>query len=146
MDLTFSETETAFRDELRGWLAENPPSPEPTDGDEDTHYAWRRDWQRTLYDAGWAAPGWPAEYGGRYLRSAFTEEWAGRVDEIGSDDEAFAAIAASRAAGEGEAMPVYAGQAVGALATDRSAADVVADLARGLDLLGAAARRWRART
>ena len=60
MDLTFSEKEIAFRDELRGWLAENPPSPEPTDGGEDAHYAWRRDWQRTLYDAGWAAPGWPA--------------------------------------------------------------------------------------
>ena len=42
-------------------------------------------------------------------------------------------------------MPVYAGQAVGALATERSAADVVADLARGLDLLGAAAERWRVR-
>src|SRR5262249_33079633 len=27
--------------------------------------AWRRDWQRRLYDAGWAAPHWPTEYGGR---------------------------------------------------------------------------------
>src|SRR5215207_6153701 len=57
MDLTFSETETAFRDELRGWLAENPPSAEPSEGGEDASYAWRRDWQRTLYDAGGAAPG-----------------------------------------------------------------------------------------
>ena len=67
MDLTLSEKETAFRDELRGWLAENPPPPEPTEGGEDANYAWRRDWQRTLYDAGWAAPGWPAEYGGQGL-------------------------------------------------------------------------------
>jgi alkylation response protein AidB-like acyl-CoA dehydrogenase len=65
MDLTFSEQETAFRDELRRWLADNPPSPEPAEGGEDAHYAWRRDWQRRLYEAGWAAPGWPAEYGGR---------------------------------------------------------------------------------
>jgi alkylation response protein AidB-like acyl-CoA dehydrogenase len=65
MDLTFSEKETAFRDELRGWLAENPPPPEPAGGGEDASYAWRRDWQRTLYDAGWAAPGRPVEYGGR---------------------------------------------------------------------------------
>jgi alkylation response protein AidB-like acyl-CoA dehydrogenase len=65
MDLTFSEQETAFRDELRGWLAENKPGPAPSEGDDDTQYAYRRDWQRKLYDAGWAAPAWPAEYGGR---------------------------------------------------------------------------------
>ena len=66
MDLTFNERETAFREELRGWLAAaNPPAPEPSDGGEDAHYAWRRDWQRRLYDAGWAAPSWPTEYGGR---------------------------------------------------------------------------------
>ena len=59
MDLTFSEAETAFRDELRGWLAENPPPPDPADGGEDANYAWRRDWQRTLYDAGWAASAGP---------------------------------------------------------------------------------------
>jgi alkylation response protein AidB-like acyl-CoA dehydrogenase len=65
MDLTFSEQETAFRDELRGWLASNKPDAAPAGGGEDAHYAWRRDWQRRLYDAGWAAPAWPAEYGGR---------------------------------------------------------------------------------
>ena len=80
MDLTFSEKETAFRDELRGWLAENPPSPQPTEGGEDAHYAWRRGWQRTLYDAGWAAPGWPAEYGGR---GASLTESAIYFEEIG---------------------------------------------------------------
>src|SRR4030081_2679925 len=65
MDLTFSERETAFRDELRSWLAENAPEPKPTEGGEDAEHAWRRDWQRRLYDAGWAAPNWPVEYGGR---------------------------------------------------------------------------------
>jgi alkylation response protein AidB-like acyl-CoA dehydrogenase len=64
MDLTFNERESAFREELRAWLAENRPAAEPADGG-DAHYAWRRDWQRRLYDAGWAAPAWPAEYGGR---------------------------------------------------------------------------------
>src|ERR671911_2170785 len=80
MDLTFSEKETAFRDELRGWLAQNPPSPEPTGDGEDASYAWRRDWQRTLYDAGWAAPHWPAEYGGR---GASLTESAIYFEEIG---------------------------------------------------------------
>ncbi len=64
MDLTFDEAETAFRDELRDWFAAHPPGPEPT-GDEDAHYAWRRDWQRTLADGGWAAVHWPRDFGGR---------------------------------------------------------------------------------
>jgi alkylation response protein AidB-like acyl-CoA dehydrogenase len=80
VDLTFSERESAFRDELARWLATNPPAPEPTQGGEDAHYAWRRDWQRRLYDAGWAAPSWPAEYGGR---GASLTESAIYFEEIG---------------------------------------------------------------
>jgi alkylation response protein AidB-like acyl-CoA dehydrogenase len=82
MDLTFDERENAFREELRSWLAANPPAPEPTEGGEDAHYAWRRDWQRRLYDAGWAAPSWPAEYGGRgatLTQSAIYFEEIGRA-------------------------------------------------------------------
>ena len=64
MDLTFNERESAFRDELRAWLGANPPGDEPL-GDEDAHYAYRRDWQRRLADGGWAGVHWPREYGGR---------------------------------------------------------------------------------
>ena len=39
MDLTFSEKEIAFRDELREWLAGNQPDAAPTEGGEDAHYA-----------------------------------------------------------------------------------------------------------
>jgi len=63
MDLTFTESETAFRDELREWLAANPPGHEPTRDAES--YAWRRDWQRRLHEGGWAGVHWPREYGGR---------------------------------------------------------------------------------
>src|SRR5947209_13623709 len=63
MDLTFSESELAFRDELRAWLDEHDPGREP-DG-EDVNYAWRRDFQRELARDGWAAVHWPPEYGGR---------------------------------------------------------------------------------
>jgi hypothetical protein len=62
MDLTFDASELAFRDELRAWLAENPPEPEPErsgdersargSGDEDVHYAWRRDYERRLAEGG----------------------------------------------------------------------------------------------
>jgi alkylation response protein AidB-like acyl-CoA dehydrogenase len=64
VDLTFTERESAFRDELRAWLADNHPGTEP-DGDEGEAYAWRRDFQRRLAGGGWAAVHWPVEYGGR---------------------------------------------------------------------------------
>jgi alkylation response protein AidB-like acyl-CoA dehydrogenase len=64
MDLTFSEPEIAFRDELRAWFGANDPGPEPA-GDEESRSAWRRDFQRRLADGGWAAVHWPREYGGR---------------------------------------------------------------------------------
>jgi len=82
MDLTFDERELAFRDELRAWLQANRPAPEPAQGGEDAHYAWRRDWQRRLYDGGWAAPSWPAEFGGRgatLTQSAIYFEEIGRA-------------------------------------------------------------------
>jgi alkylation response protein AidB-like acyl-CoA dehydrogenase len=80
MDLTFNERERAFREELRGWLAANPPAQEPHEGGEEAHFAWRRDWQRQLYDAGWAAPAWPAEHGGR---GASLSESAIYFEELG---------------------------------------------------------------
>ena len=63
MDLTFSDTQLAFRDELRAWLDANPPGEAP-EGD-DARYAWARDWQRRLHEGGWAGVHWPREYGGR---------------------------------------------------------------------------------
>jgi alkylation response protein AidB-like acyl-CoA dehydrogenase len=81
MDLTFSQPEIVFRDELRAWFAENPPGSEP-DGDEDRRYAWRRDFQRRLADGGWAAVHWPREYGGRgatLTQSAIFFEELGRA-------------------------------------------------------------------
>ncbi|MDX6642617.1 MAG: hypothetical protein QOD76_579 [Solirubrobacteraceae bacterium] len=63
MDLTLSNEEEAFRDELRDWLKDNHPGREP-EGDE-AGFDFRRDWQRKLYEAGWAGVSWPQEYGGR---------------------------------------------------------------------------------
>jgi alkylation response protein AidB-like acyl-CoA dehydrogenase len=80
MDLTFSESELAFRDELRAWFAANQPDDEPV-GDEDAHYHWRADFQRRLADDGWAAVHWPVQYGGRgatLMQSAIFFEELGR--------------------------------------------------------------------
>jgi alkylation response protein AidB-like acyl-CoA dehydrogenase len=63
MDLTLSPEEEAFRDELRSWLDANHPGREP-EGDE-AGFEFRRDWQKALYEAGWAGLSWPQEYGGR---------------------------------------------------------------------------------
>ncbi len=63
MDLTFTESELAFRDELRAWLEANEPG-ERAEGDE-AAFAWARDWQRRLHEGGWAGVHWPKEYGGR---------------------------------------------------------------------------------
>jgi alkylation response protein AidB-like acyl-CoA dehydrogenase len=63
VDLTLSPTEEAFRDDLRGWMQANDPGPEP-EGDE-AGFEFRRDWQRTLHQAGWAGLSWPKDYGGR---------------------------------------------------------------------------------
>jgi alkylation response protein AidB-like acyl-CoA dehydrogenase len=80
MDLTFSESELAFRDELRAWFAANLPGDEPV-GDEVAHYHWRADFQRRLADDGWAAVHWPVQYGGRgatLMQSAIFFEELGR--------------------------------------------------------------------
>jgi alkylation response protein AidB-like acyl-CoA dehydrogenase len=63
MDLTFSDDELAFRDELRAWLEANHPGSEP-DGEE-AILAHRVSWQRRLHEGGWAGVHWPREYGGR---------------------------------------------------------------------------------
>jgi alkylation response protein AidB-like acyl-CoA dehydrogenase len=82
MDLTFSAGETAFRDELRAWIAANRPSDAPTrEQGEDAMYAWRRAWQRQLYDGGWAAPAWPEQFGGR---GATLTESAIYFEELGA--------------------------------------------------------------
>jgi alkylation response protein AidB-like acyl-CoA dehydrogenase len=45
-------------------LEENHPGPSPGGGDE-AEFAFGREWQRQLYEGGWAGVSWPKEYGGR---------------------------------------------------------------------------------
>jgi alkylation response protein AidB-like acyl-CoA dehydrogenase len=64
MDLTLSPSEEEFREEVRTWLQENHPGPEPEAGLDEV-MAFRREWQSRLHAAGWAGISWPKEYGGR---------------------------------------------------------------------------------
>jgi nitronate monooxygenase len=90
--------------------------------------------------------GWPREFAGRHLRSPFSDLWPGTAEGADTDDDAFAAVAAAKAAGAGDALPIYAGQGVGALTRERPAADVVADFAAARDLVRQAAQRWATST
>ena len=67
MDLRDTESDAAFRSELRTWLADVLPTigPEPRPDDWDARRAYDTGWQRMLFDAGYAGINWPAECGGR---------------------------------------------------------------------------------
>ena len=80
MDLTPTPQEQEFRDQLRAWLADNHPGPEP-EGDV-AGFEFRRAWQRRLHDDDWAGVSWPKEYGGRgatLVEQAIYNEELGRA-------------------------------------------------------------------
>ena len=68
MRLRYGDAEETYRAELVRWLEEHAPPREllarPKRSSADLP-DWARDWQRTLFDAGWLVPGWPPELGGR---------------------------------------------------------------------------------
>src|SRR5260370_29016813 len=68
MDLNLIPNEQRFRDEFRAWLKTNVPE-EWKGGtsaeDRDDYIEYLRNWQRKLYEGGWAGISWPKEYGGR---------------------------------------------------------------------------------
>ena len=66
MDLNYSAEETAFRDEVRGWLAQNLPH-DLRDKVRDYRELSKDDllrWHTILARKGWVAPDWPVEWGG----------------------------------------------------------------------------------
>jgi alkylation response protein AidB-like acyl-CoA dehydrogenase len=63
MDLQYSEADIAFRTNARAWLKANVPQHSRPGGGL-AAAQFDRDWQRRLYDHGWAGVAWPKEYGG----------------------------------------------------------------------------------
>jgi len=78
VDLTLTQEEEAFRDEVRSWLGDNNPGPEPEG--EEAKFLFRRDWQLKMHEGGWVGISWPKEYGGRGAslieQAIFSEEMA----------------------------------------------------------------------
>src|SRR4030081_413257 len=83
MDFRLSPEDAAFRDEVRGWLADHREQIEHTralDWEEGGEaFERHREWERTLSAAGLAAVHWPKEYGGRdaplVQQAILTEEY-----------------------------------------------------------------------
>jgi alkylation response protein AidB-like acyl-CoA dehydrogenase len=67
VELAYSEADEVFRAQLRGWLDATLPtlSPQPARDAWDARRKWDTDWQRRLFDAGYAGLHWPKEFGGR---------------------------------------------------------------------------------
>ena len=66
MDLNYSQEESAFRDEVRGWLKANLPK-DLRDKIANYEELGREDllrWHKILAKQGWVAPSWPKEFGG----------------------------------------------------------------------------------
>ena len=67
MQLGYSEADEAFRATLRAWLEVELPAlaPQPVRDAWTERRKWDTDWQRRLFDAGYAGLHWPSEFGGR---------------------------------------------------------------------------------
>src|SRR5439155_3127474 len=70
VDFSFSARELAFAEEARAWVEANVPPAWGRDhcwsrADDPLWLAIARDWQRKLYQGGWAAISWPREHCGR---------------------------------------------------------------------------------
>ncbi|MCI5044446.1 MAG: acyl-CoA dehydrogenase family protein [Aquisalinus sp.] len=62
MDLSFSEKDEAFRQEVISFLDENWPADQR--GKVEFNKETYLDWHKKLHAKGWVAPAWPEEYGG----------------------------------------------------------------------------------
>lgn len=68
MDLTYSDTEKAFRAEVRAWMEASVPSaPLPSFDASREGFEAHRAWERTLAEGRWGMVTWPEAYGGRGL-------------------------------------------------------------------------------
>ena len=66
MDLNYSQEESAFRDEVRGWIKQNLPQDlrEKIANYEELGRDDLLRWHKILAKKGWVAPAWPKEFGG----------------------------------------------------------------------------------
>ena len=71
---------------------------------------------------------WPERWPGRALVNDFSETWHGHEDALVQDPDARQQVVEGRRTGDPAHAPIYAGESVGLVTTERSATDVVRDL------------------
>src|SRR5438094_898125 len=79
---------TDVRAEARAWLEEHFPAwkrERGIEGDVPVDTEVMRSWQRRLYEGGWAAPAWPAAYGGRAFGPVEAMMWAEERARVGAN-------------------------------------------------------------
>jgi nitronate monooxygenase len=84
---------------------------------------------------------WPERWPGRALVNDFSREWHGREDELRETPEARRSVVEGRRTGDPAHAPVYAGESVGLVTTERSATDVVRELTADAEKALAAAAK-----
>jgi alkylation response protein AidB-like acyl-CoA dehydrogenase len=92
VDLELDPATEKFRDELRGWLADNVQHAPRESYDTARGFALHREWEARLADARWSVVNWPERYGGR---DASTLQW------VIFEEEYFAAGAPPRVSQNG---------------------------------------------
>jgi alkylation response protein AidB-like acyl-CoA dehydrogenase len=65
MDLTYTDEQQAFREEVRTWLAANVPAERLRSFDTEEGFQQHRDWEAKLNQGRWGMVTWPEELGGR---------------------------------------------------------------------------------
>ena len=71
---------------------------------------------------------WPERWPGRALVNDFSRTWHGREAELAGDAGARQRVVDGRRTGDPANAPIYAGESVGLVTSERSATDVVRDL------------------
>jgi alkylation response protein AidB-like acyl-CoA dehydrogenase len=93
MDFRDSPEEAAFRVDARTFLEAHAPAEMPDYFDDqidlETYVEKSETWQKTLYEHGWAAITWPAEYGGRGLGPLQQIVWNQELARVGLGDSLF---------------------------------------------------------
>src|SRR3954462_331193 len=100
MDFDDTAEGAAFRAEARAWLTEHAPAKgTPEDFStgylegtmsEDDHIRLSKQWQRVLFEHGWAGVTWPARFGGRGGTSMQASIFAAEQGTFGVSVGAFA--------------------------------------------------------
>ncbi|MCH2099295.1 MAG: acyl-CoA dehydrogenase family protein [Pseudomonadales bacterium] len=93
MDFNDSPDQAAFRADVRAFLDANAPvrrhSSETPYGAGDDAIAVAKDWQKRLYDAGWACIAWPEAFGGRGATPIQSVIWNQEVSRYVTPDGTF---------------------------------------------------------